>query len=217
MHQDPIRNPLPSTRQFEGDQLGAVRPSVRLLLILDQSLSMAPHQELVAESLRSFVNTLKGAPDQPRYLATLVGFADQVQTIFLAQPIEKLAVSYKADGAGTALFDAMAHAFILEKSRREHVICLIVSDGEENASKEADREQVASMVRSRREWGNWTFLWLNLQGKPSKSARTLGINCVDSTLDQINKSLPEVANQICRVAARLTGGDRRLLPGGLKR
>ena len=214
MYQNPIRNPLPSTRQFKEDRLGAGRPSVRLLVILDQSLSMAPHQELVAESLRSFVNTLRGAPDQPRYIATLVGFADQVQTIFLAQPIEKLAISYKADGKGTALWDAMAHAFLLEKSRREHVVCLVISDGEENSSREADEKQVASMIRSRREWGNWTFLWLNLQGKPSKNARALGINCVDSTLDQINKSLPEVANQICRVAARLTGGDRRLLPGG---
>jgi hypothetical protein len=97
------------------------------------------------------------------------------------------------------------------------VVCLIVSDGEENASKEADQEQVASMVRSRREWGNWTFLWLNLQGKRSKNARMLGINSVDSTLDQINESLPEVANQICRVGARLTGGGRRLLAGGSKR
>jgi hypothetical protein len=106
---------------------------------------------------------------------------------------------------------------MLEKSRREPVICLIVSDGEDNVSREADQKQVASMIGSRCEWGNWTFLWLNLQGKPSKNARALGINCFDSTLVQINESLPEVANQIRRVGARLTGSNRRLLPPGLDR
>jgi hypothetical protein len=175
---------------------------------------MAAHEERVTESLRSFAETLRSATNQPRYLATLVQFADQAETIFVDEPIEKLGIAYKADGKGTALWDAMAHAFTLEKSRREPTVCLIVSDGDDNSSTEADQTQVAAMIRSRLEWGNWTFLWLNLQGKPSKNARALGIKCFDSTRDQITESLPEVAKQITRVAARLTGGDRRLLLEG---
>jgi hypothetical protein len=178
---------------------------------------MVGHEGQVAEALRSFVSTLRSAPNQPGYVATLVVFADEAETVFLRQPIEKLAIAYKADGEGTALWDAMAHAFILEKSRRERVICLIISDGEENCSREVDAKQVSSLVRSRMEWGNWTFLWLNLQGKPSKSARALGIPCLDSTRERIGESLPEVAKQISRVAARLVGGGRSrglLLEGG---
>jgi hypothetical protein len=60
MHRNQLGNLLPSTR-LEEHRLDAARPAVRLLVILDQSLSMAPHQNLVAESLRSFVNTLMGA------------------------------------------------------------------------------------------------------------------------------------------------------------
>lgn len=215
MHQYPISNSPLSIRRSEECRPGDGHPKVvRLLLILDQSLSMASNEEVVAESLRSFITSLLSAPVQPRYIATLVGFAGQVQTISLAQPIEELAIAYKADGEGTALWDAMAHAFMLEKSRSEPVICLVVSDGEENSSREADQQQVASMIRSRREWGNWNFLWLNLQGKPSRNARALGIDCIDSTLDRINESLPEIANRICRAAVRLTGRYCKVLPGG---
>jgi len=216
MHPIQFGNPLPSTRRLEEDRVDAARPVVRLLVILDKSYSMFEHQELVTTSIRSFVHTLS-ASNQARYVATLVVFSNETETILQSQPIETLAIDYKADGEGTALWDAMAHAFTLEKSRREPVVCVIVTDGEENSSTEADQEQVASMIRSRREWGNWTFMWLNLQGKPSRDARALGFNCVDSTRERINESMSEVANRISHVATRLTGGDRRLLPGGWKR
>jgi hypothetical protein len=175
---------------------------------------MVAHEELVADALRSFVDTLRSAQNQPRYVTSLVEFADEAETILLRQPLEKLAIAYKADGEGTALWDAMAHAFMLEKSRRDRVICLIISDGEENSSREVDQKQVAAMVRSRIEWNTWTFLWLHLSGKPSKNARALGIDCMDSTREEIAKALPEVARQISRVGARLTGGDRGLLIEG---
>jgi Mg-chelatase subunit ChlD len=217
MHPNQFGNPLPVTRPLEEDRVGAARPVVRLLVILDKSLSMAEHEERVTTSLRSFVDTLASAPNQPRYVVTLVGFSNEAETLLQCQPIETLAINYKADGESTALWDAMAHGFTLEKSRREHVVCLIVSDGEDNASTAVDQKQVAAMVRSRQEWGNWTIVWLNLQGKPSKSARTLGINCIDSTRDQINESLPAVASQISRVGARLAGGARKLSIEGQKR
>jgi hypothetical protein len=218
MFRKQIGNPLPSAWRFEEDR-PTVAPAgvVHLIVILDRSLSMAGQEEQVSEALRAFIDTLKNAPNQPDYAATLVEFADHPDTILLRQPLEKLAIHYKADGEGTALWDAMACAFLLEKSRQDRIICVIVSDGEENCSREADQEQIAAMVRSRMEWGNWSFVWLNLQGKPSKNAKALGIRCFDSTRDQIAKSLPAVAREVSRVAARLAGGSRGLLLEGGRR
>jgi hypothetical protein len=214
MSNNRIGNLHPLSRRLEQNLPDATSPDIRLLVILDRSLSMAPHEELVAGALRNFVSTLCKAPNHLRYVTTLIEFADGAETVLHRQPLENLAVTYKANGQGTALWDAMALAFTLEKSRQDRVICLVVSDGEENCSREADQKQVASMVRSRIEWGNWTFLWLNLQGKPSKSARSLGLNCFDSSCDQIGKALPQVAEQICRVAARVTADDRKSVEGG---
>jgi hypothetical protein len=175
---------------------------------------MAGYEEQATVGLRSFVNTLNQATNQPRYVATLVAFAGEPQTIMVGQPLEKLAITYKANGEGTALWDAMAHAFGIEKSRHESTLCLIVTDGQDNCSREADRRQVAAMTQNRYEWGNWTFVWLDLEGKPNKNARALGIDCLASTRSEIGHILPEVAERISRVAARISRGDSRFLTEG---
>ena len=216
MYLNQFGNSLPAARLSERNRVGQSCTVVRLLVILDRSASMAEHEERVTTSLRRFVDTLVSTPNQRRYAVTLVGFSNEAETLFQGQPIETLAIDYRADGEGTALWDAMAHAFTLERSRQDPVICLIVSDGEDNASASADQRQITAMVRNRQEWGNWTILWLNLQGKPSKSARALGISCVDSNRDQINESLSAVAGQISRVGARLAGGARKLSIEGPK-
>jgi hypothetical protein len=212
--QNQIDNPRPSVERLHENRPATARPTVRLLLILDRSLSMTEYEEQVTAGLCSFVHTLSNTPNQPRYIATLVEFADEPETIIVAQPLEKLAITYKANGEGTALWDAMAHAFVLEKSRHEATVCLIVTDGRDNRSVEADRKQVAAMVQARREWANWKFLWLDLEGKANKNARALGIDCLASTRSEVGKTLPAVAERISRVASRLTAGDRRLLKGG---
>jgi hypothetical protein len=174
---------------------------------------MTEYEEQVTAGLCSFVHTLSNTPNQPRYIATLVEFADEPETIIVAQPLEKLAITYKANGEGTALWDAMAHAFLLERSRHEPTVCVIVSDGRDNCSRDADRRQVAAMIHARREMG-WVFVWLDLEGKHNKNARALGIDCVASPRSEVGKTLPAVAERISRVVSRLTTGDRRLLKGG---
>jgi Mg-chelatase subunit ChlD len=179
--------------------------TIRLLIVLDRSLSMAPHEQQVTIALRDFVAALKSAPEQPRYVVTLVTFADEPTTVCLHEPLEKLAIDYRADGKSTALWDALGHALVLEKSRHERVICVIVTDGEDNHSSEADQKQVAAMVRTRLEWGNWTFVWLSLTGKPSKAARAMNVECLTTTCGNVGKALPEVGGRISRAARAARG------------
>jgi hypothetical protein len=187
--------------------------TVKLLIILDRSLSMAGHEERVTSALRSFLNKLAHTTNQ-RYLATLVQFAGEAEISALSLPLKRLCINYKPNGEGTALWDALAHSLVLEKSRQAPVICLIVTDGEDNASREADCKQVRAMTQSRREWGNWVFLWLNLQGKPSKNAHTLAIDCVDCAREDIGNALPGLADRISRAVARLGNNGRVLVEGG---
>jgi Mg-chelatase subunit ChlD len=137
-------------------------PMLRVVMILDRSQSMTGHEEHVIQAIRGFIGALLSGPATTRSVMTLVQFADEPEICALAQPLEKVSVSYTPTGTKTALWAAMAYSLSLEKARHEPVICVVVTDGEDNASAESDRKQVTAMIQSRREWGNWTFLWLNL-------------------------------------------------------
>jgi hypothetical protein len=196
-------------------KLGLGNSTARLLIILDRSLSMAGHEELVIRALRGFLDAVKSGPNLRPYLLTLVQFAEQPQTCALAQSLESVSLEYKPDGAGTAVWDAMAHSLGLEKSRQEPVICVIVTDGQDNASREADQKQVLAMIKTRREWGNWTFLWLNLEGRnrPSKNAAALGLKSLDIGREEIGEVLPALGQRISR-ATTLTDCKRISIESG---
>jgi hypothetical protein len=153
------------------------------------------------------VETIKSA-DSISWLGTLVTFAAIPEILAQAQPLEKLAIEYKVDAEGstTALYDGLATALTSEKSRTDRVICTVVPDGAENSSQYTDRDQIQSMIRARRELGNWTFIWLSLDGKPSKTASRLGIDCITARREDIAQALSGIATQIVRATARLAGG-----------
>jgi Mg-chelatase subunit ChlD len=206
---------LPDPFQRHDSRPATIRSTIRLLFILDKSRSMADSESQVTKALLGFVTTLQNPPGQLRYLATLVCFAHEPETIVVDQPLEQLAVEYKADGEGTALFDALAHALPLERSRDEMIICVIISDGQENSSKEANERQVAAMVSARRELGNWRFLWLSLDGKPNRTARAMSIECLTARREDISQALTQLAERIGRMATRLTGSaPLRAIEGG---
>jgi hypothetical protein len=206
---------LPTPLQRHDSRPAAIRNTVRLIVVLDKSLSMADSEAQVTEALRGFVSTLQSMPGPQRYLATLVTFAGEAETVILAEPLEKLSVQYRADGEGTALYDAIAFALSLEKTRTEQVVCVIVSDGDENCSQEATEQQIVAMVTARRELGNWIFIWLSLNSKPNKTARALGIQCIATRRENVARALPQVAERIGCMAARLAGSTPlRAIEGG---
>jgi hypothetical protein len=182
------------------------------LAIIDRSQSMAGCEQRATAALREFFEELK--KHRVRYSVRLVEFSQEV-TIHAPQPLEMISYEYKADGTATALWDALGQAMISEKSREELVICLIVTDGEENASKELSRRHVQAMIQAREEMGNWIFLFPNLQGKPNRSAQALGIKCFDYGREDIGTGLKAVAAQVSESVKRLRpGAGMRLIIGG---
>jgi hypothetical protein len=177
---------------------------VRLVVILDRSGSMKPHEQKVVESLRGFFAMLhKGLPVGSQCLLTLTQFGTTVETCALLQPLDSVPLNYQAVDQSTALWDAICYTLRLETSRHVPVLVLFATDGEENSSKEADLKQVQAMIRTREEWGNWRFYILNLQGRPSRSAAQLHVEVIDSTPEQMGEALANIARRMCRDVARL--------------
>jgi hypothetical protein len=203
----------PIARTSENRAPSQLLPRVHLLAIIDRSASMAGCEQLTTVALREFFEELK--KHRARYSVRLAEFSKDVE-IHAPQPLEKTSYEYKADGTATALWDAMGQAMVSEKSREELVVCLIVSDGEENASRELKRPHVQAMIQAREELGNWIFLFLNLQGKPNRSAQALGIQCLDYERENISKGLKAVAAELSRTVVRLSPGAGMKLISGRK-
>jgi hypothetical protein len=202
------------------DRAGEKRPSrtpnqVRVVIILDRSGSMKPHEVRVVESLHGFLAMLReGLPAGSQALLTLTQFGNSVETCALLQPLETVTVNYQAVKESTSLWDAISYTLRQETSRHVPVLALFVTDGEENSSKEADLKQVQAMIQTREEWGNWKFYVLNLQGRPSRSAAQLRVDCINSTPEKMGEALSEIARRMCRDAARLQTHQSLLLEGG---
>ena len=66
-------------------------------------------------------------------------------------------------GGMTALYDAIAEGVRLadnDKTEDERVICVIMTDGEENSSRETTEDQVKDIISGQEGRGDWTFLYI---------------------------------------------------------
>jgi hypothetical protein len=70
--------------------------------------------------------------------------------------------SYKPTGL-TALYDAVSAGVCITnciKAKDERVICLILTDGQENASKKTSKSDLKEIITSKESQGDWTFVYI---------------------------------------------------------
>jgi hypothetical protein len=190
-------------------------PLIKLLVILDRSGSMADWKGPVLSAWEKYRSSV--SKHRARYLVTVTQFADELEVLVRSEPLDKVSVEYNPGKGGTALFDSLGQALLLERVRQpHHVYVLIATDGENTVSGEMTQQQIWGMIQARRESGNWTFLWLSLDGKPSRAARALGVECLDVPKDQIDKAFVAAATRLGREAVRIAASQlKQLPPGGL--
>jgi Mg-chelatase subunit ChlD len=147
------------------------RHQVHNLIILDESGSMHSIKSSIIQGFNEIVQTLKGLekqyPEQDHFI-TLVSFNGLGQKTHLyCQPVKELELiddsKYQPD-ASTPLLDAMGFSFIklnkeLENSKDYNVLVTILTDGEENASKEFSGSAIKKLVEEL-SMKNWTFTYI---------------------------------------------------------
>lgn len=88
-------------------------------------------------------------------------------------------------GGSTALLDAMGRTInkiataqknTSEEYRAEKVICVIITDGEENSSREFSLEKVKQLVEQHKEKANWEFVFLGANMDAIQTAGYFGIS-----------------------------------------
>ncbi|MFZ1702798.1 MAG: vWA domain-containing protein [Saprospiraceae bacterium] len=160
---------------------------VHNLIILDESGSMASIQETTIQGFNEIVQTIKGIekefPDQEHYISLLSFNGLGIKTHHFIDPVEKLTelntTLYRPD-ASTPLFDAMG--FGLNKLNQEltdqtdyHVLVTIMTDGQENASKEFSGSDIKKLVEEFKMKG-WTFTYIGTDHEVDKFAKSVSIS-----------------------------------------
>ncbi|CAG2112985.1 unnamed protein product [Medioppia subpectinata] len=91
-------------------------------------------------------------------------------------------------GGMTALYDAIAEGVRLadrDKTNDERVICVIMTDGEENSSRETTKEQVRHIISGYEAKGDWTFVYIG--ENPERWSRDAGMSATNAiNYDHIN-------------------------------
>ena len=137
-----------------------------ILVITDRSGSMGSIASDVIGGFNRFLRDQKRQPGDARM--TYTQFDTQYEVVYQGRPIqqvEDLNDNTFVPRGGTALFDAIGRTLneqgkrIKDEAWAELVVVCIITDGEENGSKEYSRERVREMV-AHAEANGWKFLFL---------------------------------------------------------
>jgi uncharacterized protein YegL len=160
--------------------LQSQKQRVLVNVILDKSGSMASKLNDVVEGFNTYVDGL-AREDKVDYLFSLTLFDTMVAYRDVAIPLSKVskldAKSY-VPGGNTALNDAIGitvRKIDGERPQVDKVVTVIMTDGEENSSREWTHDAVKALIEQKEKDGTWTFVFLGAAPDAWVQGRSLGI------------------------------------------
>jgi len=149
-------------------------------VILDKSGSMASKLNDVIEGFNAYVDGL-AKEDQVDYLFSLTLFDTLVAYRHVAIPlsdVKKLTPKSYEPGGNTALNDAIGitvRKVDADRPQVDKVITVIMTDGEENSSREWTHDAVKALIEQKEKEGVWTFVFLGAAPDAWDQGRSYGI------------------------------------------
>jgi len=156
-----------------------------IIAILDRSGSMQQLTKDTIGGFNEFIKQQKAIPGEA--IITTVLFDDQYELLHDGvniQTVKELTEKEYYARGNTALLDAIGKALntvggkldkLHEDQKPSKVIVLIITDGEENASREFTSDQIKKMVETQRNVYSWEFIFLGANIDSFDVANGLGI------------------------------------------
>lgn len=199
------------------------RHQVHNLIILDESGSMDSIKGKIIEGFNEIVQTVKGIekqfPDQEHFISLITFNGLGQKILHFIDPVSKLNTidytQYKPD-ASTPLFDALGFSFakmrqVVENVDNCNVLVTIMTDGEENASKEYTGKAIKQLIEELK-LKNWTFTYIGTDHDVEKFADSLSINnkmAFKKDSAGIKAMFSKERNARMGYAAKMAGGSLR--------
>ena len=181
-------------------------PIVTISILLDESGSMESTKSYTLESLNSFILKQKRLPTDSvaETKVSLTKFNTNVTSVYKNRPlheVEPLHVKDYVPEGGTALFDAIGNVIgeVDQTIPDGPVIVVILTDGEENSSKEFNSKQILKLVKTMEDEKGWKFVYLGANQDSFTNAKNIGISSaqnfaqtkagITTMMDQIGESM----------------------------
>ena len=164
---------------------GAIKSETLVNFILDKSGSMSSVQDSTISGFNEYVDTLK--KDGNKYSFSLVFFDTEVKQTYNNKPIKEVEKmtreNYIPDGM-TALYDAVCKTIKDVQGTvkdNQKVLTVIMTDGEENSSKEYSQAQLKSLIADMEKTGKWSFVFLGANQDSWANAQKIGVSQMNTS------------------------------------
>lgn len=134
----------------------------KIVIVLDESGSMMCIRDQIIKSINDLISEQKEVKERPATF-TLVKFSDNVNRMItnkLLTNIQMISYSDYMPSGSTALYDAIGNTINWFKNEK-NVLMVIVTDGQENASKKYTKSQINQMIDEMKEKNSWTYVYLS--------------------------------------------------------
>ena len=167
-----------------------------ITLVVDRSGSMSSCRTDAEGGINTFIEEQKKAKGDA--VLSLVQFDDEYDFVHNGVDIQDVPKYALIPRSMTALLDAVGRAInetgarlskMAEADRPGCVICVIVTDGHENASKEFTKVQIKELIDRQQKDYNWQFTFLGTDAQSFDEAMQMGIKSdAIATYNPVKKS-----------------------------
>ncbi len=187
-------------------------------VVLDRSGSMAACLTDAEGGVNTFIEEQKKHPGECAF--SLVEFDTEYNFVHKATPVAEVGRYTLVPRGSTALLDAVGRAInetgerlaaLKEEDRPSLVVFVIVTDGQENASKEFNRAQIKEMIERQQKDYNWQFTFLGANQDAFAEAGSLGIASQSVGLyhrDKTGVAFVAASSNVSRMRAASASGQK---------
>lgn len=187
-------------------------------LVVDRSGSMEKIRSDAQGGINAFVADQAKLPGECRI--TLVQFDDKYEIVHSGILASQWPEYHLSPRGSTALLDAVGRAIIEtgnrisampESERPGLVICVISTDGMENASREFTHQKVSEMISHQQTVYNWQFTFLAANQDAFSQARDLGLSDEEAVVigrGNVRTAGQMLSNKVGRMRSEVARGER---------
>lgn len=156
---------------------------LHICFVLDESGSMYDSVDDVIGGFQKLIDEQKGEKNG-ECIISLYRFSDTVKKDYIGKPVDEVSKLIYSPGGCTAMNDGVGTAIdeigkwlsdMNESERPSKNMIVIMTDGQENASKEYNFDTVKAKIKHQEEKYSWTFVYMGTNLQDLKDANRLGI------------------------------------------